>query len=149
MCFGGFWGICRGLRWSDFYQKFGKQYIIDHCTKSQSFNSKRWKAIPLRNSSGFFGGFSVFFGGLGWSNFFFKISDPKQNNISKQCTKSQRCSSKIINVMVKLGDNNEYRCQQHRHQPGKTYCLVEIKFRREKNPERPIYSVLSLTYIRD
>ena len=44
-----------------------------------------------------FWGFLVFFRGWG-DPIFFKISDPKQNDISKQCTKSQKCSSKTTKV---------------------------------------------------
>ena len=46
----------------------------------------------------FFWGFLVFLGGWG-GPIFFKISDPKQNDISKQCTKSQKGSSKITEVI--------------------------------------------------
>ena len=45
-----------------------------------------------------FWGFGVFFGGWG-GPILFKISDPKQNDISKQYTKSQKCSSKITKVI--------------------------------------------------
>ena len=67
--------------------------------------------------------------------FFFKISDPKQNNISKQCTESQKCSSKITKVIPsqsfhKCGTMND---DERQHQSGKTYSLVEMKFRRDKN----------------
>ena len=46
---------------------------------------------------GGFGGFGVFFGGWGCPNCT-KISDPKQNDISKHCTKFQKCSSNITKV---------------------------------------------------
>ena len=45
-------------------------------------------------------GFLVFFLGGGWGGpIFFKISDLKQNDISKHCTKSQKCSCKITEVI--------------------------------------------------
>ena len=75
--------------------------ISKHCTKPQPSNSKRWKVIPSRKSMSFLF-FFVFLGGWG-GPIFFKISDPKQNDISEHCTKSQTSSSKSIYVFLVLG----------------------------------------------
>ena len=65
------------------------------------------------------------------------MSDPMQNDISKHCTKFQRCSSKITKVTKsqsfhKCGTNDDIDNEHQRHQSGKTYSLVEMKFRRDK-----------------
>merc|ERR1712208_272639 len=88
---------------------------------------------------------------MGGGPIFFKISDPKQNDISKHCTKSQKASSKITEVIPsqnfhKCGTMHDERTneQQQRHQSDKTYSLVEMKFRRDKKCTSKISKVIPL-----
>jgi len=65
----------------------------------------------------FFCFFFVFFWGWG-GLIFFQISDPKQNDISKQCIKSLKGSSKITEVIPlqsfhKCGTTKDKRTNDH------------------------------------
>ena len=69
---GGF----RGLGLFEFHQTFGSKeegYQKALYTKSQPYNSKRWKVISQRKSISLYWFFFSFFGGLGWSDFFSKF----------------------------------------------------------------------------
>ena len=55
------------------------------------------RKVSISSYSECFGGFGVFLGGWGSPNFT-KFLDPRQNDISKHCTKFQTSSSKFTKV---------------------------------------------------
>ena len=75
--------------------------ISKHCTKPQPSNSKRWKVIPSRKSISLFLGFFGFFWGWG-GPIFFRISDTKQNDISKHCTQGRIKVTRGLRLKVAL-----------------------------------------------
>merc|ERR1712087_838545 len=92
-----FWGV--GV--VRFFSKFriqSRMTLVNSVPNPNLLSQSIGKISHRENPQVFFWGFLGFFGG--WSGpIFFKISDPKQNDTSKQCMESQKCSSKITKVI--------------------------------------------------
>ena len=110
-----FWG--GGVGVVGFSSKFRIQsrMILVHSTKSQPSHTKRWQDSRISGISRIFSGFSR----ISWIPEFFpiflKTSDPKQNDISKHCTKSQPPNLKRWKVIPSIGGSVRPSIRQSVH----------------------------------
>ena len=139
-------GGLEGLGGFEFHQTFrsNEERYQKALYQIPTFYSKRRQDIPMWKSISLF---LVFFWG-GWGGrIFSKLSDPKQNDISKHCTKSQKCSSKITKVTPsqsfhKCGTNE--RRTTNDINPARLIVLSKWNFVETKTNVRPIFFLFQM-----